>query len=193
MSEGRSRLPSMGSARQDDCLSWLAPAVGAWISGKAGFAAGLQGRRHAACPDRLDQCPFRSVRRGAGCCPAVLARTQIRDGLLVVSWMLDSARLAWHRFFSPDAMDGGGLTHGMTPVQAVSSTLQNRREPTVLSVLVHAIGTVTMSQSWQAALPAAAILSLVGRVLLGWDHARGAAAAALGFVCSLIPQWPGCS
>ena len=45
--------------------------------------------------------------------------------------------LARHRFFTPEDIDGGGLTHGTETAHILQATLQNTLEQTVLAVLVH--------------------------------------------------------
>ena len=45
-----------------------------------------------------------------------------------------------------------------------------------------------MPQTWQAAVPAAAILFFVGRVLFWRGYAHGASARALGFALTFYPS-----
>src|SRR3954464_2125424 len=59
------------------------------------------------------------------------------DVLLVVSLTLNIGLLARHRFFTPEDIDGGGLTKGTPQAQVLQSTLQNTLEQTVLALSVH--------------------------------------------------------
>lgn len=120
--------------------------------------------------------------------PAALAHALTWDVLVVVCLLVNIGLLARHRFFTPDDIDGGGLTKGTPQAQVLQSTLQNTLEQTVLAVSVHAIWAVTMPHTWQAAVPAAAILFLVGRVLFWRGYARGAPARALGFALTFYPS-----
>ena len=46
--------------------------------------------------------------------------------------------LARHRFFTPDDIDGGGLTPGTATAHILQSMLQNTLEQSVLALGVHA-------------------------------------------------------
>jgi len=122
-----------------------------------------------------------------GYAPA-LAHALKWDVLLVVSLTVNIGLLARHRFFTPEDIDGGGLTKGTPHAQVLQSTLQNTLEQTVLGLSIHTIWAVAMPQSWQAAVPAAAILFLVGRVLFWRGYAHGASARALGFALTFYPS-----
>jgi uncharacterized membrane protein YecN with MAPEG domain len=124
---------------------------------------------------------------GAGY-PVALAHALTWDVLIIVCLMANIGLLARHRFFTPDDIDGGGLTKGTPHAQVLQSTLQNTLEQTVLAISVHAVWAVAMPQTWQAAVPAAAILFLVGRVLFWRGYARGAPGRALGFALTFYPS-----
>jgi uncharacterized membrane protein YecN with MAPEG domain len=110
------------------------------------------------------------------------------DVLVVVCLTVNIGLLARHRFFTPEDIDGGGLTQGTPQAQVLQSTLQNTLEQTVLALSVHTIWAVATPQNWQAAVPAAAILFLVGRVLFWRGYAHGASARALGFALTFYPS-----
>ncbi|MCM8611635.1 MAPEG family protein [Accumulibacter sp.] len=120
--------------------------------------------------------------------PAALVHALTWDVLIVVCLLVNIGLLARHRFFTPDDIDGGGLTGGTPQAQILQSTLQNTLEQTVLAVSVHALWAVAMPHAWQAAVPAAAILFFVGRVLFWRGYARGAPARALGFALTFYPS-----
>ena len=110
------------------------------------------------------------------------------DVLLVVCLTANIGLLARHRFFTADDIDGGGLTRGTPQAQVLQSILQNTLEQTVLGLSVHVIWAAAMPQTWQAAVPAAAILFFVGRVLFWRGYAHGASARALGFALTFYPS-----
>jgi uncharacterized MAPEG superfamily protein len=118
---------------------------------------------------------------------AAFARALTWDVLLVVTLALNIALLARHRFFTPEDIDGGGLTEGTPRAQVLQATLQNTLEQMVLAFCVHLIWAGTMPQAWQAAVPAAAVLFLAGRILFWRGYARGAPARALGFALTFYP------
>src|SRR4029453_3243163 len=82
---------------------------------------------------------------------AALTQALTWDVLIVACLLGNIALLARHRFFTPDEIDGGGLTKGTPQARVLQSTLQNTLEQTVLAVSVHAIWAAVMPQTWQAA------------------------------------------
>ena len=110
------------------------------------------------------------------------------DTLVLACLAINIGLLARHRFFTPDDIDGGGLTPGTAPAHLLQSTLQNTLEQSVLALGVHAIWASVMPQAWQAAVPAAVMLFVIGRVLFWRGYASGAAARALGFAMTFYPQ-----
>jgi hypothetical protein len=119
---------------------------------------------------------------------AVLVHALKWDVLLVVCLTANIAMLARHRFFTPADIDGGGLSEGTSEAQLLQSILQNTLEQSVLALAVHASWAAAMPQTWQAAVPAAAILFVLGRVLFWRGYARGAPARALGFALTFYPS-----
>ena len=119
---------------------------------------------------------------------AVLVHALKWDVLLVVCLTANIAMLARHRFFTPADINGGGLSEGTSEAQLLQSILQNTLEQSVLALAVHASWAAAMPQTWQAAVPAAAILFVLGRVLFWRGYARGAPARALGFALTFYPS-----
>ena len=109
------------------------------------------------------------------------------DALLALCLLLSIGRLARHRFFTPDDIDGGGLSSGTSQAHVLQATLQNTLEQVALGVVTHLIWAVTMPQAWQAAIPAAATLFVVGRILFIRGYDGGAPARALGFALTFYP------
>ncbi|HEV8716588.1 MAG TPA: MAPEG family protein [Candidatus Binatia bacterium] len=120
--------------------------------------------------------------------PPALVQALKWDVLLVACLTMNIGMLARHRFFTPEDIDGGGLSKGTPEAQVLQSTLQNTLEQAVLALSIHVIWAGTMPQTWQAAVPAAAILFLLGRVLFRRGYARGAPARALGFALTFYPS-----
>jgi hypothetical protein len=96
--------------------------------------------------------------------------------------------LARHRFFTPEDIDGGGLSRGSETANVLQATLQNTLEQTVLAVLVHLAWAALMPVSWIAAIPAAAILFLCGRMLFVRGYRGGAPSRAVGFALTFYPS-----
>ena len=96
--------------------------------------------------------------------------------------------LARHRFFTPEDIDGGGLSRGSETANVLQSTLQNTLEQSVLAVLVHLAWSILMPVSWISAIPAAVLLFLCGRVLFLRGYRGGAPSRALGFALTYYPS-----
>ena len=96
--------------------------------------------------------------------------------------------LARHRFFTPEDIDGGGLTQGTETANILQATLQNTLEQTVLAVLVHLAWAVLMPVTWMSAIPAAVILFLCGRLLFTRGYRGGASSRAIGFALTFYPS-----
>ena len=113
----------------------------------------------------------------------------LQADLLLALWLLLSiGRLARHRFFTPEDIDGGGLSLGTDEARVLQATLQNTIEQTVFAVLVHVIWAVTLPPNWLVAIPAAAILFVIGRILFVRGYAQGAPSRALGFALTFYPS-----
>ena len=96
--------------------------------------------------------------------------------------------LARHRFFTPEDIDGGGLSRGSETANVLQSTLQNTLEQSVLAVLVHLAWSILMPAAWISAIPAAVFLFLCGRVLFVRGYRGGAPSRALGFALTYYPS-----
>ena len=58
----------------------------------------------------------------------------LKTDAVIALWLAVSVgMLAHHRFFTPEDIDGGGLTRGTQKAQILQATLQNTLEQTVLS------------------------------------------------------------
>lgn len=95
--------------------------------------------------------------------------------------LLAIGRLAGHRFRTPQDIDGSGLTSGSETAHLAQAVIQNTLEQAVLAALVYTAYCATMSRGWLAAIPAAAVLFTLGRILFAAGYRRGAPGRALGF------------
>ncbi|GGX05126.1 hypothetical protein GCM10007242_08040 [Pigmentiphaga litoralis] len=111
--------------------------------------------------------------------------------------------MARHRFFHAEDIDGSGLagggltgagataSRGMTggswTIRIYQAILQNTLEQVVLAIPTYLIWAVTLPRQWQAAVPAAAILFVVGRVLFWRGYSGGAPSRSLGFALTFYP------
>ena len=110
------------------------------------------------------------------------------DAFLALWLGVSIGLLARHRFFTPADIDGGGFSQGSETAKVLQATLQNTLEQTVLAVLVHLAWATLMPVSWMAAIPAAAILFLSGRVLFIRGYRGGAPSRAVGFALTFYPS-----
>ena len=93
-------------------------------------------------------------------------------------------RLAVHRFFSPEDIDGGGLF----PNTERAALLQNTLEQAVVAVAIYCIWSVLAPSDWLSVVPMAALLFCFGRILFFLGYQRGAATRAFGFTLSFYPS-----
>ena len=113
----------------------------------------------------------------------------LRADAFIALWLAISVGLlARHRFFSPEDIDGGGLSRGTDTASILQATLQNTLEQTVLAVLTHLAWASLMPVSWLAVIPAAVVLFLCGRVLFLRGYRAGAPSRALGFALTFYPS-----
>ena len=131
--------------------------------------------------------PPRGLLPGQGAASALVQALKW-DVLLVACLAANIGMLARHRFFTPADIDGGGLSQGTSQAQLLQSILQNTLEQAVLALSVHLTWAAAMPQNWQAAVPAAAILFVFGRLLFWKGYARGAPLRALGFALTFYPS-----
>ena len=113
----------------------------------------------------------------------------LRADAFIALWLAISiGLLAKHRFFTPEDIDGGGLTQGTETANILQATLQNTLEQTVVAVLAHLAWAVLLPVSWIFAIPSAVVLFLCGRVLFVLGYRGGAPARALGFALTFYPS-----
>ncbi len=97
-------------------------------------------------------------------------------------------RLAKHRFFSPDEIDGRGLRADSDRAIFLQSLLQNTLEQSVLAAFVYGTWTFLMPSTWLSVVPLAALSFALGRVLFFAGYRRGAVGRAVGFTMAFYPS-----
>ncbi|MCP4951242.1 MAG: MAPEG family protein [Proteobacteria bacterium] len=74
-------------------------------------------------------------------------------------------RIARHRFFSPDDIDGAGLTTGTAKVKLLQAELQNTVEQTLLAIIVYFSWAILLPSTWILVIPLAGVSFAIGRIL----------------------------
>lgn len=118
-----------------------------------------------------------------------------RLGLLALSALAPTAtlavsiaRLAAHRFRTPQDLDGSGLTPGSDRARLLQALLQNTLEQLMLALPAYAAWSVLAPDRLLDAVPVAALMFLCGRVLFFRGYAAGAPGRALGFALTFYPS-----
>ena len=97
------------------------------------------------------------------------------------------ARLASHRFFTPEDIHGSGLTGGTERAKLLQSLLQNTLEQCCLAIPVYLATAILAPASLLPVVPTAAVMFLVGRGLFFVGYAQGAPSRAYGFALTFYP------
>jgi hypothetical protein len=116
-----------------------------------------------------------------------LATALAWDVAVVLCLAAHVGALARHRFFTPEDIDGSARGEDTPRARALQGALQNTLEQVALAVPTHLAWAALMPRAWQAAIPAAVVLFVVGRALFSWGFTRGAPARALGFALTFYP------
>jgi uncharacterized membrane protein YecN with MAPEG domain len=118
-----------------------------------------------------------------------------RLGIAIKSALLPSlflavsvGRLAKHRFFTPEDIDGGGLSNGTDEAKFLQSLLQNTLEQFALALVVYLAWAVTMPATWMSVVPLAAIAFSIGRIMFFAGYKNGAPSRAVGFTLTFYPS-----
>lgn len=90
-------------------------------------------------------------------------------------------RLAKHRFFTPEDIDGGGQSQATAQAQLLQSLLQNTLEQLAIALVAYCAWAIVMPAAWLSVVPLAALAFAVGRVLFFVGYKRGAPSRAAGF------------
>jgi uncharacterized membrane protein YecN with MAPEG domain len=107
---------------------------------------------------------------------------------LTAFWLLVAiARLAAHRFFTPEDIQGGGLSEGTAKARLLQSMIQNTLEQVVLAVVAYGAWLWLMPGPRAGLVILCAIMFSIGRLLFFAGYARGAPWRALGFTLTFYP------
>lgn len=109
--------------------------------------------------------------------------------LPVLSLTVSIARLAKHRFFTPEDIDGGaGISEDTTQAKLLQTLIQNTLEQTVIAVPLYLAWACLVPSAWLSVVPLAALLFALGRVLFFWGYGHGAPARSIGFALTFYPS-----
>ena len=97
------------------------------------------------------------------------------------------ATLAKHRFFSPEDIDGAGLTQATQTAKCLQAILQNTLEQNVLAIATYATWIIRMPTNTHGMLAIGSILFIIGRLTFGLGYSHGAAARSFGFAITFYP------
>lgn len=103
---------------------------------------------------------------------------------LAVIFAVSIGRLAKHRFFTPNDIDGSGLTQASAQAQILQSIIQNTLEQSLLASITYLVWAVLMPGHLLSVVPLASIAFMIGRILFIIGYGYGAPARALGFTLS---------
>ena len=97
------------------------------------------------------------------------------------------ARLANHRFLTPEDIQGSAQTSGTIKARVLQSLLQNTLEQGSLALPVYAAVSLFAPGRLLALVPAAAAMFVIGRVLFFIGYPKGAPSRAFGFALTFYP------
>jgi len=97
------------------------------------------------------------------------------------------ARLAKHRFFTPEDINGSALTEGTSRAKLLQALLQNTLEQLGLAVPVYLSCSLIFPSRFLGLVPAAAAMFFIGRVLFYLGYSGGAPSRAFGFAFTFYP------
>lgn len=85
--------------------------------------------------------------------------------------------IAKHRFFTPQDIDGSGMTEGTTQIKILQATLQNTLEQAALAVPVY----LATSEDLQPLPLVSSACFVLGRIFFWRGYSKGAPSRAYGF------------
>jgi uncharacterized membrane protein YecN with MAPEG domain len=98
------------------------------------------------------------------------------------------ARLAKYRFFSPEDIDGSGLTSGSKQAKILQSLIQNTIEQLCIAIIAYSAWAAIMPAQSMSVILLATLTFSVGRILFFVNYTKGASARALGFSLTFYPS-----
>ena len=113
----------------------------------------------------------------------------IKSALLPALFLVIAVgRLARHRFFTPEDIDGGGLAQGSEQAKILQSVLQNTLEQFSIALVAYLAWAFIMPATWMSVVPLAAIAFAIGRILFFAGYKNGAPSRAVGFTLAFYPS-----
>lgn len=97
------------------------------------------------------------------------------------------ARLANHRFFTPEDIHGSALTQGTDRAKLLQALLQNTLEQAALAIPTYLATAINAPVVLLPIVPAAACMFLIGRIFFFAGYAKGAPSRAYGFALTFHP------
>ncbi len=114
----------------------------------------------------------------------------LRCDVFVLAWIiLGVGWVANTRFFSPQDIDGAGLTDASPGIAVARAVLQNTLEQAVLAIGAHLALATLLPRGELVVIPALVALFCVGRAAFILGYRGGAAGRALGFVLTFYPTF----
>jgi hypothetical protein len=102
--------------------------------------------------------------------------------------LLCIARLAKHRFWTPQDIHGSALTEGTERARLLQALLQNTLEQAVLAIPVYLAAALVFPARLLPLVAAAAVLFVIGRIQFFRGYASGASSRAAGFGLTFYPS-----
>jgi hypothetical protein len=95
--------------------------------------------------------------------------------------IISIGRLAQHRFFNADDIDGSGLTEGSQQARILQSLIQNTLEQLIIATPIYFAWCTLAPAHWLSVIPLCSALFLLGRILFAVGYKNGASARSFGF------------
>ncbi len=120
--------------------------------------------------------------------PAARLVFALKADLFVFLWLVAAVgRVANIRFFSPEDIQGGGLTMPSKGIEVPLSLLQNTQEQALLAVGAHLALSSLLESAELVVIPLLVALFCIGRAAFWIGYAGGAASRAFGFGTTFYP------
>lgn len=97
------------------------------------------------------------------------------------------ARLARHRFFTPEDINGSGLVLGTDTAGLLQALIQNTLEQAVLAIPVYFCCAIVFPTPYLGAVVAGGAMFLIGRIAFYVGYRHGAPSRAFGFAFTFYP------
>jgi len=105
----------------------------------------------------------------------------------VFSLIFSVARLARHRFFTPEDINGSGLVAGTDTASLLQALIQNTLEQAVLAVPVYFCCAIVFPIEYLGTVVAGGAMFLIGRISFFLGYQYGAPSRAFGFAFTFYP------